>query len=148
VRSRRLALTVIVALVLAVATAAPAAATTVKFRITLSPAPMSFGSVPVGQMSAAQVLYATNRSAMPLRWVRSVFQARPASGTISLDVAPLPGGCLDGTEAIIEPGETCGLVAVAYMPAATGTFYIDGVSTFTDGVTTFTVASVAKGKGV
>jgi len=147
-RSHRFALTVILALVLAVATAAPAAAATVKFRVTLSPAPMSLGSVPVGQMSAAQVLYATNRSAMPLRWVRSVFQARPAVGTISLELAPLPGGCFDGTEAVIEPGETCGLVSLAYTPATTGSFYIDGVSTFTDGVTSFTAASVAKGKGV
>ena len=146
-RSHRIALTVILALVLAVAAAAPAAAGTVKFRITLAPAPMSFGSVPVGQMSAAQVLYATNRSAMPLRWVRSVFQARPAVGTIDLSVAPLPGGCFDGTEAVINPGETCGLVSLAYMPATTGTFYVDGVSTFTDGVTTFSVSSIAKGRG-
>jgi hypothetical protein len=85
---------------------------------------------------------------MPVRWVRSVFQARPAAGTIALDLAPSPAHCFDGTEWIVEPGQTCGLVSLAYNPDATGAFYIDGVSTFTDGVSTFTVTSVAKGKGV
>jgi len=148
VRSHRFALTVLLGLVLAAAVAAPATAAPVKFRVTLSPAPMSLGSVPVGQMSTPQVLYATNRSAMSIRWVRSSFQARPTVGTFDLGVAPLPGGCFDGTEAVIKPGQTCGLVSLAYQPGETGTFYIDGVSTFTDGVTTFTVASLAKGKGV
>ena len=144
-RSHRFALTVLLALILVVATAAPAAAATVKFRITLSPAPMSFGSVPVGEMSAPQVLYATNRSAMSLRWVQSQFQARPAVGLFDLVGAPLPGGCVDG---VINPGQTCGLVSLAYQPGVTGTFYIDGVHRFTDGVTIFSVTSLGKGKGV
>jgi hypothetical protein len=148
VRSHRFALTVLLGLSLAVAAAVPAAAAPVKFRVTLSPAPMSLGSVPVGEMSAAQVLYATNRSAMPIRWVQSQFQSRPSVGTIDLGVAPLPGGCFDGTDAVIKPGQTCGLVSLAYQPGVTGTFYIDGVHTFTDGVTRFSVTSLAKGKGV
>ena len=147
-RSHRFAVTVLLGLVLVFAAAAPAAAAQVKFSVTLSPAPMSLGSVPVGQMSAPQVLYATNRSAMPIRWLQSSFQARPAVGAFDLAIAPPPGGCYDGTEAVIRPGQTCGLVSLAYQPGATGTFYIDGVSTFTDGVTTFTVTSLAKGKGI
>lgn len=147
-RWHRTALKVVLGLSLAVAVAAPVAASSVKLRIALSPAPMNFGAVAVGEQSAAQVLYATNRSPVPLRWVRSVFSARPAAGTIVLNVAAYPAYCFNGTDWIIEPGQTCALVSIAFKPDSKGAFYIDGVNTFTDGMSTITVTSTAKGKGV
>ncbi len=147
-RSHRLALTVVLGLILAAVVAAPTAAAPVKFRITLTPSPMSFGSVAVGTESVPQILYATNRSPVPLRWVRSEFQARPSSGLIILDLAPAPANCFDGTDWVIQPGQTCGLVKISFKPDTTGTFYVDGVNNFTDGVTTVTATSTAKGKAV
>ena len=146
-RGHRATLAAILGLSLAVAAAGPAAAAPLKLRVTLSPAPMSFGTVAVGEQSGTQILYATNRSPIPVRWVRSVFEARP-SGTITLDVAPPPATCFDGTDYVIQPGQTCGLAIIAFTPDAKGTFYIDGVSRFTDGATTITVTSTAKGKGI
>ena len=147
-RIRRIAVTIMLGLSVAGAVAAPVTAAQVKFRVSLSPAPMSFGTVPVGQMSAAQILYATNRSAMPLEFTRATFQSRPGDGTIDLSIAPSPASCFDGTDFVIEPGQTCGLVSLAYMPGSAGSFYLDGVITFTDGVSTINVKSTAKGKGV
>ena len=147
-RSHRFALTVVLGLSLAIAAAAPASAATLRFRVTMSPSPMSFGSVSVGEESAAQILYATNRSPVPLRWVRSEFTARPSTGLIILDLAPAPANCFDGTDWVIQPGQTCGLVKIAFKPDSTGAFYVDGVNTFTDGVTTVTATSTGKGKGI
>ena len=144
----RFALTVMLGLVLAVAAAIPASAATIRFRVTMAPSPMSLGTVPVGTESVPQILYATNRSPVPLRWVRSEFQARPSSGLIILDLAPAPANCFDGTDWVIQPGQTCGLVKISFKPDTTGTFYVDGVNRFTDGVTTVTATSTAKGKAV
>lgn len=147
-RLRRFAVTVALGLSLAIAFAAPVTAAQVKFRITLSPSPMSFGSVPVGQMSAPQLLYATNRSAMPLRFASGIVQSRPSGGNIDLAFAPAPTSCFDGTDIVIQPGQTCGLISLAYMPGSRGSFYLDIAMTFTDGVSDVTVTSTAKGKGV
>ncbi len=145
---RRSAGTVALALSLAVALAAPVSAAPVKFRLTLSPSPMRFGSVPVGQMSPPQLLYATNRSAMPLRFATGMVQARPSSGAIDLAFAPPPTSCFDGTDIVIPPGRTCGLISLAYSPGSRGSFTLDISMTFTDGVSEVTVTSTAKGKGV
>ena len=147
-RIRRSAVTVALALSVAVAFAAPVTAAPVKFRITLSPSPMSFGSVPVGEMSAPQLLYATNRSVMPLRFSTGNVHGRPSDGDIELSFAPAPTSCFNGTDIVIQPGQTCGMISLAYMPGSKGPFYLDISMTFTDGVSDVTVTSTAKGKGV
>lgn len=148
-RQFRFAITVVLALTMAMAIAAPAAAAPVRFRVTISPSPMSFGTVVVNQQSAFQVIYATNRSAIPLRWVHSVFAPRGASGQVEFDsAATLSAPCWNGTALIVQPGQTCGLVPVAFKPLSPGRFYLDIESTFTDGATTFSVRSTAKGTGI
>ena len=49
------------ALVIAVTLAAPVAAGQVRLRVSASPSSTSFGSIAVGQESAPQVFYFTNR---------------------------------------------------------------------------------------
>ena len=145
-RRHRFALTILLGLSLAVAVVAPATAAPVKFRITLTPSPMSFGSVPVGEKSAAQMLYVTNRSVMPLQFDTGSFRGH--GGIIDLAFAQAPTSCFDGTHIVIAPGRTCGLVSLAFTPDAVGTFYIEESVTFTDGVSSVTATSTAKGKGV
>ena len=145
-RSHRLALTVVLGLILAAVVAAPTAAAPVKFRITLTPSPMSFGSVPVGQKSAAQMLYVTNRSAMPLQFDTGYIRSH--AGTVDIAFAQAPTGCFDGTHIVVGPGQTCGLYSLAFTPNAVGAFYADISVTFTDGVSTVTATSTAKGKAV
>ena len=148
-RSHRFALAVLLALTLAAVLAAPTTAAQVRFRVTISPSPMAIGAVPVNQQSSFQVIYATNHSAMPLRWVHSVFSPRGGSSDVIIDSgATLSAPCWNGTALIVQPGQTCGLVPVAFKPFSTGSFYVDIVSTFTDGATIFGVTSTAKGKGV
>lgn len=142
-RKRRSARTAVLALILALATVAPTSAASVKFRITVSPSRMDFGTVVLGEQTAPQVLYATNRSPVPLRWTRTVFEARPATGTFDLTVDTDVSACADF---VVQPGQTCGLVIVAYTPGTRGTYYLDVVSTFTDGATVVTVTSSGRGK--
>jgi hypothetical protein len=141
-----------VAIVLAAVLAAPVAAGQVRLRVTASPSPMNFGSVAVGQESAAQLIYVTNRSAIPIRWTGTLYQYGPnAFGSWDITLSGgigLTASCFDLPGVTIEPGQTCALDMVRFKPQATGALSVTFLVRFTDGLNVLDISVTAKGRGV
>ena len=151
--SRRLAiLATCLALVVAATLAAPVAAVQVRLRVSASPSPMNFGSLVVGQESAPQVLYVTNRSIIPIRWTGTVYQYGPNSFTSwKVDFGGISGmtaSCYDLPDQTIQPGQTCSLDVFTFKPTATGAHSLSVGMRFTDGVGVVDLWISAKGKGI
>ena len=140
------------ALVLAVLIAAPVAAGQVRLRVSASPASMGFGSIAVGQESAPQVLYVTNRSIIPIRWTGTVYQYGPnSSSSWAVDfggVSGMTASCYDLPDVTIQPGQTCSLDVFTFKPAVTGAHSLTIGIRFSDGVGVVDLWVSAKGKGV
>ena len=149
---RRSLLASCLALVIAVTIAAPVAAGQVRLRVTAAQSSMSIGSVAVGQESATQVVYVTNRSIIPVRWTGSGF-SYGLNGFGSWVVASsgasgMTASCFDLPDVTIQPGQTCAMHVFTFKPAATGAYSLLIGMRFTDGVGVFDLWVSVKGKGV
>jgi hypothetical protein len=151
-RPRRLSfVAILTALVLAAALAGPVAAGQVRLRVAVTPNPMNFGSVVVGEASAPQVLYVTNRSVIPIKWTGTVWQYGANSGG-SWHVFDLAAGmtasCFDLPDVTIQPGQTCAIDVISFAPERAGPYSLTTGIRFSDGVGYVDVWIPVKGKGI
>ena len=114
---------------------------------------MTFGSVALGQESAPQVFYFTNRSTIPLRVVGSEYVydgglTSSFSWGIQTSPSDLTASCIDLPGFILQPGQACAYEVLTFKPAATGTNTLLIGIRFTDGVRELVVWVTAKGKGI
>ena len=128
------------------AVAPVAAAPAIKLRMTVSPSSINVGSLAVGEDSSRVVLYVTNASKVPLRFRGSTFNFYGLEA-LTVDAA-LTAPCWDGTETVVQPGETCGLYTVFFRPQTTGQVAAVAEFRFSDGVTPVVLTVIAKARGV
>jgi hypothetical protein len=109
---------------------------------------VNFGSVVVGEQSAPQVLYVTNRSIIPIRWTGTLYQYGSSSASWDVGtVAGMSASCFDLPSITIQPGQTCAIDVITFKPAATGAQSLAIGMRFSDGVGFVDLWVSVKGKG-